>query len=102
MTGDSTVAFLLDQLDDPGVTARSMFGGHGVYRGGRMFGIVYEDIVYMKMSEAEAKASGREPFRPRASQTLWSYREVTADELEDRDALAALARDAQRAAAGGD
>ena len=88
----------MDQLDDPGVIARAMFGGHGIYRDGHMFAIVYDDVVYMKMSDDEAKTSAREPFRPRASQTLWSYREVSADELEDRDALAVLARDAQRAA----
>jgi DNA transformation protein and related proteins len=92
------VDFLLDQLDDPAVSARAMFGGHGIYRGGQMFGIVYDDAVYMKVSEEEARTSERPPFQPNAKQTLRSYREVLADELEDRDALQEFAARAQRAA----
>lgn len=86
-----TVDFLLDQLEGSDISARAMFGGHGIYRAGRMFAIVYQDAVYMKDSEAGAQTSSRPPFKPRANQTPWSYREVAADELEDRDALRLLA-----------
>jgi DNA transformation protein and related proteins len=93
------VEFLLDQLGDVDVTARAMFGGHGIYRRDTMFAIVYEESVYMKVSEAEASTSDRPPFKPRDSQTLWSYRSVTADELENRELLRGLAEKAQQAAA---
>jgi DNA transformation protein len=92
------VEFLLDQLGDPRVTARAMFGGHGVYRGDKMFAIVYNDDVYMKVTAEEAETSDREPFRPRPGQTLSSYRLVSADDLEDPDALQELAAQAQQAA----
>jgi len=92
------VQFLLDQFGDGDVSARAMFGGHGIYRGGRMFAIVYKDTVYMKVSEADAQSSARPPLNPRRNQTLWSYRAVSADELEDREELAALAEKAQHAA----
>ena len=100
MSEAGMVQFLLDQLQDSGVTARSMFGGHGIYRNGRMFALVYDEVVYMKVSEDEAKSSGREPFRPRPSQTLLSYREVSADELEDPALLASLFDRAYQAASG--
>ena len=92
------VRFLLDQLDDPEVSARAMFGGHGIYRNGRMFALVYDEAVYMKVSDDEAETSERPPFRPNANQTIRSFREVDADELEDPDALAALLEEAERAA----
>ncbi len=91
------VEFLLDQLEDSDVSARAMFGGHGLYRAGRMFAIIYQDAVYMRVSEADVQSSIRPPFNPRKNQTLWSYREVYADELEDRQALASLAEKAQGA-----
>lgn len=99
MTESAMVEFLLDQLDDLAVTARAMFGGHGIYRRGRMFAIVYDEAVYMKVSDAEAKSSDRPPFKPREGQTLWSFRAVSADDLEDRDALRSLAAAATEAAA---
>jgi DNA transformation protein len=89
------VEFLLDQLGDSDVSARAMFGGHGLYRAGPMFAIVYQNAVYMKVSAADAQTSVRPPFNPRKNQTLWSYREIFADELEDREALTSLAQKAQ-------
>ncbi|HVL64814.1 MAG TPA: TfoX/Sxy family protein, partial [Actinomycetota bacterium] len=41
MSDESLVRYLLDQLDDEEVSARRMFGGHGIYRDGRMFALVY-------------------------------------------------------------
>ncbi len=101
MTGvsdDGMVRLLVDQLDDPGVTARRMFGGYGIYRDGFMFALVYGDAVYMKVSEEEAKTSHRRPFKPRPKQTVPTFREVDAGELEDREKLASLAEQAQEAA----
>ncbi len=98
MSDEGLVQFLLEQIDDPRVTSRAMFGGHGIYLGSRMFALVYGDSVYMKVSDQEAKTSDRAPFNPREHQTFSSYREIRADELEDREALATLAQKAQEAA----
>ncbi|HEX2195586.1 MAG TPA: TfoX/Sxy family protein [Actinomycetota bacterium] len=92
------VTFLLDQLDDPAVSARPMFGGHGVYRDGRMFALVYDETVYVKVSDEEANTSDRPPFRPRPNQTFPTFREVSADELEDQETLRDMAARAQAAA----
>ncbi|HEX2058811.1 MAG TPA: TfoX/Sxy family protein [Actinomycetota bacterium] len=91
VTDAGMVDYLLDQLDDPAISARRMFGGHGIYRDGRMFAIVYDDAVYLKVSDDEAKTSDRPPFRPRPNQTFPTYREVSADELEDADTLREMA-----------
>lgn len=48
---DSFKDFVLDQLADlRGVTARSMFGGYGLYQGGTFFGIIHKDRLYFKVS----------------------------------------------------
>jgi DNA transformation protein len=47
------------------VTARRMFGGHGVFLDGLMFAIVLDDSLYLKADEEnirEFKAKGLEPF----------------------------------------
>lgn len=59
MTDEGMVAFVLEQLSDPTVSARHMFGGHGIYRNGRMFGLVYDEAIYMKITDDEAKTSRR-------------------------------------------
>ena len=98
MTDSGMVQYLLDQLDDPSVSERAMFGGHGIYRDGRMFALVYDGTVYMKVSDEEAKTSDRAPFQPPTGQTIRTFREIGAEELEDRGLLAALVERAQRAA----
>lgn len=99
MTDAGMVDYLLDQLDDPAISARRMFGGHGIYRDGRMFALVYDETVYVKVSEEEARTSDRPPFRPRPNQTFPTFREVSADELESPQALRELAARGQAAAA---
>lgn len=98
MADTEMVQFLLEQLDDADVTARAMFGGHGIYRKGQMLALAYDGVVYMKVSDEEAETSERRPFRPRLDRTFPSYREITADELENHDALASLVESAERAA----
>ena len=100
-SGDASfLAFVLDQLDGlSGIESRPMFGGHGLYREGAFFAIVYGGRLYFRTSEAtrpEYEAHGMKRFRPSERQTLTSYYEVPASVLEDRTevsrwALAALA-----------
>ncbi|HEV2755971.1 MAG TPA: TfoX/Sxy family protein [Actinomycetota bacterium] len=93
----SFVAFVLDQLADLGVTARAMFGGHGLYLGERFFGIVYEDRLFLKTDEATRgwyEERGMQAFRPTAKQHLKSYYEVPPDALDDPEQLLELADEA--------
>ncbi len=58
--------FLFDQLAGFGsVTIRRMFGGGGVYLDGLMFGLVYDDMLYLKAdatSQAAFETAGSRPF----------------------------------------
>ncbi|WP_411823815.1 TfoX/Sxy family protein [Leptospira sp. 'Mane'] len=47
------------------VTARAMFGGHGLYLDGVIFGLVVEDVLYLKVDDqtiSKFQAAGGKPF----------------------------------------
>ncbi len=101
--GSSFVDYVLDQLGAslPGLTARGMFGGHGLYSGGVFFAIAFEDRLYFKTVASSVEryvAAGMETFRPSRGQALRSYYEVPAEVVDDRDSLAAWASAAVAAA----
>jgi DNA transformation protein and related proteins len=58
--------FLIEQMAGFGpVTIRSMFGGAGVLRNDLMFGLVIDDVLYLKAdatSKAAFEQEGLEPF----------------------------------------
>jgi DNA transformation protein and related proteins len=102
-------AFVIDQLEELGdVTARSMFGGVGLYRGGLFFGIIAGDVLYLKADDqtrGEFEAIGARPFKPYAHRSgTMKYYSVPAMILESPPELAMWARKAvaaaERAAAG--
>jgi DNA transformation protein len=77
--------FVLDQLREvPGVEARPMFGGHGLYQGDRIFGILYKGRLYLKVPPAP----GLKPFKPFPDKKSMKYFEVPADVLESPAELA--------------
>jgi DNA transformation protein len=47
----------IEELLEPlsGTTIRSMFGGHGVFRDGVMFGILDDDVLYLRVDETTQK-----------------------------------------------
>ena len=95
--GDASfLAFVLDQLGGlSGIESRAMFGGHGLYRNGTFFAIVFRGRLYFRTSEAkrpEFEARGMRRFRPSERQTLTSYYEVPGDVLEDPAEIARWAR----------
>ncbi len=63
---ESYKEFLVDQLSGFGsVTIKRMFGGGGVYRDGLMFGLVDDDMLYLKVdatSQADFEEVGSRPF----------------------------------------
>jgi len=92
----SFLAFVLDQFGGlSGIESRAMFGGHGLYRDGTFFAIVFRGRLYFRTSEAtrpEYEARGMKRFRPSERQTLTSYYEVPTNVLEDPAEIAHWAR----------
>lgn len=90
---DEFIAFLLDQLRPwAPVAARRMFGGHGLFRGGVMFGIVQDDTLFLRTDAGNRpafEAAGMAPFRyTRAGrQVALGYHQASPDLLEDGEAL---------------
>ncbi|MFZ5790768.1 MAG: TfoX/Sxy family protein [Pseudomonadota bacterium] len=100
--------YLMDELAALGnASLRVMFGGHGLYLGGVMIGILFDDVLYLKVgprNRADFEAAGSEPFTyerqgRRVALSFWR----TPDEvIEDGEALRAWilkARDAAFASA---
>ncbi|KPL17766.1 MAG: competence protein TfoX [candidate division Zixibacteria bacterium SM23_81] len=81
--------YVLDQLQAlGGVTARSMFGGAGLYRDGLIFGILANDTLYFKVDDSnlpDYKAADMGPFCPYG--TAMPYYQVPIAVLEDPETL---------------
>lgn len=98
--------YLLDMLAPLGhVRIRAMFGGYGVYAGDVMFGLVAEDVLYLKTDESNRRrfeAAGLPPFtyqgRPGRPPVQMSYSQAPPESLEDADVLCDWAREALEAA----
>ena len=93
---DDFLGYVLDQLGDwGGVGSRRMFGGAGLYRDGKMFGLIAEDVVYLKVDDsnrADFEAHDVGPFKPYPDKdTVMSFYEVPPDILEDPEAFTAWA-----------
>lgn len=97
-TTDDFLAYVLDQLRlIKNVEASRMFGGHGLYRDGAFFGIVFKGRFYLRTSpltRAKYVEAGMNRFRPNARQTLKSYYEVPAEVLDDASKVARWAEEA--------
>lgn len=90
-------AFVLDQLAGvPGLRARAMFGGIGLYAGDVFFGILAADVLYFKVDDRtrpDYEAAGSTPFKPYADRPMtMAYYDVPADVLEDAARLQQWAR----------
>ncbi len=94
------VAYLLDLLVGDATeglgrpSARAMFGGHGLYLGDLMVGLVAADVLYLKTDATTRRAfeaAGSRPFEYQKSggekPVVMSYFEAPADALEDGESL---------------
>ena len=91
---DEFIDYVIDQLAAwAEVSVRRMFGGAGLYCDGAMFGLIADDIAYLKVDDSNREdfvKAGSSPFNPfpdRAKTTVMSYYEVPADILENQDLL---------------
>ena len=91
---DGFRTFVLEQLarTTPGLRARSMLGGVGIYAGDLFFALMHDEVLYFKVDDhtrGRFEELGMEPFRPRGDGgEVMQYYEVPADVLEDAEALA--------------
>jgi DNA transformation protein len=86
-----------------GVSARKMFGGHGLYRQGVMFALIADDVLYFKVDDqnrAEFKAASMGPFtyEGKSKPVEMSYYESPSELFDDGEAMIAWARRAFAAA----
>ena len=93
----AVLAFAVDLFSDMGrVEARRMFGGAGLYAGGVMFGLVDDDIIFLKVDEtlrADLAAAGARSWiyterkGPKAGipqeTSYWSLPESALDDPEE-------------------
>lgn len=103
MKPDSFKDFVLDQLRElRGLDCRGMFGGFGLYAGGKFFGIIFQGRLFFKTNEVTRegyRARGMKHFQPNAKQQLTSYYEVPAEIIEDTTELIAWAHEAVKVSA---
>ncbi|MDT8300219.1 MAG: TfoX/Sxy family protein [Sedimentisphaerales bacterium] len=95
---DEFIDYVIDQLAGWAyVSVRKMFGGAGLYCDGKMFGLIADDVAYLKVDDSNREdfiKAGSSPFNPfpeKAKTTVMPYYEIPADILEDRGQLTAWA-----------
>ena len=91
---DEFIDYVVDQLAAwADVSVRKMFGGAGLYYDGKMFGLIADDVAYLKVDDSNRKdfvKAGSSPFNPfpdKAKTIVMPYYEVPADILENKDLL---------------
>ena len=85
------------------VTVRKMFGGHGIYRDGVMFGLVADDALYLKSDDRnramfESCGLPRFEYVKQGRTITVSYYLAPAEALDDPQTLDEWARSAFEAA----
>lgn len=91
-TDPSFKDYIIDQLSGlDGILAKRMFGGFGLYSHGTFFGIISDNILYLKTDEKTKKKfidASMGPFKPNDKQILKNYFEVPEEVIDDREELA--------------
>ncbi len=87
------IRYLRDQFRRWGpVEIRRMFGGRGVFRGGTMFALIHDEMLFLRSDDANRAAfaaAGMGPFRYRRDGKLvaLAYHQAPPEALEDSDLL---------------
>jgi DNA transformation protein len=96
---DQLLAVVLERLQPLPITARSMFGGRGLYMDGRFFGVIFDGLLYFRTDEASRasytsrKMPALQPkYRPRGPKTVDRHFLVPPDVLAKPAALRKWAR----------
>ncbi len=98
------VTYVVDLMQSIGpVHAKGMFGGHGIFLEGLMFGLIANSILYLKVdkkTEDEFKASRLKAFtyNKKGKEFKMSYYQAPEKALEDREEMNLWANKAYGAA----
>jgi DNA transformation protein and related proteins len=90
---DEFGAYVVDQLGRWGaVQVRKMFGGAGLYCEGVMFGLIADDVAYLKVDDSNREdyvQAGSGPFQPFEDKkmVMTSYYEIPPGVLENAEEL---------------
>ena len=93
---DEFLDYVLDQFSAwDEVSARKMFGGAGLYCDGVMFGLIDDDVAYLKVDESNkedfekvgSSAFTFKPYPDKDKLVVMSYYEIPADVLENPELL---------------
>jgi DNA transformation protein len=96
---DEFVNYVIGQLDNwADVSVRKMFGGAGLYCDGIMFGLIADDVAYLKVDDSnredfvKAGSSAFNPYPDKAKTAVMPYCEIPVDVLENPEQLAEWAQ----------
>ncbi len=92
------IEYIVGQLSTWGeVTARRMFGGVGLYRDGKVFALLANDVAYLKVDNTNRDKfldAGSAPFKPYPNKpTTMSYFEIPPDILDNSEELMEWAKE---------
>lgn len=85
------------------VKARGMFGGHGIFLDGSMFGLVADSVLYLKVDDenkSRFEEKGLEPFtyNKNGKEFKMSYYQAPEETLENSEEMSTWANLAYQAA----
>ena len=98
------VSYVVEFMQSIGpVRAKGMFGGHGIFLEELMFGLISDNILYLKAdkeTENEFKAKGLEAFtyKKKGKEFKMSYYQAPEEALEDGEEMNSWANKAYSAA----
>jgi len=98
------VSYVVELLQPMGaVCAKSMFGGHGVFLDGLMFGLIADSILYLKVDKqtlGDYTVRGLEPFtyNKKGQVMKMAYYQAPEEALDDGEELNRWAIDAYEVA----
>lgn len=104
MMSDEFAVFVLELLAPMnGVSSRKMFGGHGVFKDGLMFGLIADDVLYLKVDEQnspqfEAEGLPHFTYVKNGKPMNMSYRQAPEAAMEEAELLCEWAESAWQAA----
>jgi TfoX/Sxy family transcriptional regulator of competence genes len=85
-TEKSFVEFIVDQLENAGhITYRAMFGEYGIYSDGKLFGLICDNKLFVKITDAGKIFAGNIQESPAYPGAKPSF--LIEEQLEDREWL---------------
>jgi len=97
-------SYIVDRMQSIGpVNAKAMFGGFGLFFNGIMFGLIADNVLYLKVdneTESEFRDLGLEPFtyNKKGKEFKMSYFQAPEEAIEDDEEMDLWAKKAYNSA----